>query len=572
MRKVFSIQNCRSLINSQLRFNCGYGIGGFQGIPHIPAPYNEPLRNYEKGSKERHDLLDACKEFKTKTVEIPCIINGKPIFTGKTMKQLMPANHSHVIANVHLASKDMIKEAIEGTLKAREKWGELPYYDRASVFLKAADLLASTWRNKILASTMIGQSKTLWQAEIDAACETIDFLRFNVSYAEKLYTQQPTVHSRGVWNRVEYRPLEGFIAAVSPFNFTAIGANLATTPALLGNGVIWKPSKGAVMSNYIIYEVLKESGLPDGVIQFVPSNRADFAAGVFGDPHLAGLAFTGSTSAFINIWEDIASNLKNMKTFPRISGETGGKNFILLHPSSNLESAINNIIRGAFEYSGQKCSATARAYIPKSVWQKIKDPLLKEVAKLKTGLPDDPSSFLSSVIDETAFNNISGFIERAKKDTATCEILCGGGCDKSKGYFIEPTIILTKNPQSETMTQEIFGPVLTVYVFEDSLIEDEIFKLIDSTSSYALTGSIYGKDRLWLTKAIAKLRNAAGNFYVNDKSTGAVVGQQPFGGARCSGTNDKAGSEMILSRWVSVRTVKENFLDTLTWSYPSVDL
>jgi 1-pyrroline-5-carboxylate dehydrogenase len=538
------------------------------GASTIPKPYNEPMFNYEKGSPQRDALLAECAKLRSKTTEIPCIVNGKEYYTGKILKQLVPSDHKLVVANVHLADKSLMDEAIKGALKAREQWSEMPLEERAAVFLRAAELLSSKYRMVHNAATMIGQSKTMWQAEIDSAAETVDFLRFNSYFAEELYRQQP-INSKGVWNRMEYRALEGFVAAVSPFNFSAIGSNLAGTPAIMGNCVLWKPSKGSVISNWVMYNIYKEAGIPDGVIQFVPSDRNAFQEGVFSSKHFAGINFTGSTAAFIKIWQTIAANLPNYISFPRIVGETGGKNFHLIHTSANLDSAVANTIRGAFEYSGQKCSATSRLYVPKCMWPDFKKKLLSELEHVKVGQPDDPTSFYSAVIDSTAFKNITGYIDRAKQ-SKSCEIIYGGTYDDSVGYFIQPTVILTTDPHYETMEKEIFGPVLTVFLYDEKDF-DGVLKLIDTTSEYALTGSIFATDRAIINKVTKELRNSAGNFYINDKSTGAVVGQQPFGGARTSGTNDKAGSQLILSRWVSVRAIKENFNDLTKFEYPSVD-
>jgi 1-pyrroline-5-carboxylate dehydrogenase len=553
----------RSILRHQIR-----SFNALHGISTVPAPFNEPMKDYAPGSPERTALLEECAKVRSQTIEIPTIINGKEYFTGDIMQQVIPSEHGKVIANVHKCTKELMNEAINGALKAREEWAELPLDDRAAVFLRAADLLSSKYRYKSNAATMIGQGKTIWQAEIDSAAETIDFYRFNAYFAQKLYRTQP-LNTPISWNRLEYRPLEGFVAAVSPFNFTAIGSNLCATPAQMGNVVLWKPSKGALLSNYVIYQILKEAGLPDGVIQFVPSDRNVFQDSVFSHPDFTGLHFTGSTGTFNKLWQHIGQNISKYKTYPKIVGETGGKNFALVHTSANVEHTVHNLIRGAFEYQGQKCSATARAYIPKKLWPEVKKRLLEELPKIKVGQPDDPKSFLSAVIDSTSFNNIKGFIERAKQ-TDACEIMYGGKCDDSTGYFIEPTVIVTKDPLSETMRDEIFGPVLTIYVYDEK-DEDSVLKLIDNTAIYALTGSIFARDAKFINKATHALRNSAGNFYINDKSTGAVVGQQPFGGARASGTNDKAGSEFIMARWCSIRTIKENLRELEHWGYPSVD-
>jgi len=465
---------------------------------------------------------------------------------------------------------------MEGSMKARAQWAEFSLENRAAIFLKAADLLANKYRWEILAATMLGQGKTVWQAEIDAAAETIDFFRFNVKYIEEIYNTQPPKNSPGVWNRMEYRPLEGFVVAISPFNFTAIGANLSTAPAMMGNVVLWKPASTAVLSNYVLYKVLEESGLPPGVIQFVPASGALISEKLINSPNFAGLHFTGSTGVFNDIMANTTANLKKglYKGYPRIVGETGGKDFHFVHESADIVNVVHNTLRGAFEYQGQKCSACSRAYFPQSRWAEAKEMLQKELKKVKMGQPDDFSSFVTAVIDKASFNNIKNYIDEAK-NSPDCEIIAGGNYDNSKGYFVEPTVVVVKDPKHKLMREEIFGPVLTIYVYptdkgEQSYID--ALELCDSTSPYALTGSLFARDRYAVALGEQKLRNASGNFYINDKSTGAVVGQQPFGGARASGTNDKAGSHLNLLRWVSVRSIKENFVPLSDWRYPHMNV
>lgn len=548
----------------------------FIGVAKLPTIHNEPMKNYAAGSKERANLLKKCAEMSSdnkdyKPIEIPVVINGQEIRTGNVREVQQPANHSHTLFKTHLADEKMIQEAIEGSLEARLKWEATPFHHKATVFLKAADLLSTKYRDAANAATMMAQSKTMWQAEIDAAAETIDFWRFNAMYAAKLLGTQQEHHTQHTWNRLEYRGLEGFVAAISPFNFTAIGANLCAAPAQMGNVVLWKPSSEAVLSNYVMFQVMREAGLPDGVIQFLPCDHNAFNKAVFSSPHLAGLHFTGSTGTFNKLWKQIGDNLDTYRAYPRIVGETGGKNFHLLHSSGNVPNFVYHTIRGAFEYSGQKCSATSRAYIPRSLWPEVKQLLVQEMCKIKVGQPNDPTSFLSSVIDRRAYDKITGFIERARANKDN-EILVGGTYSDKVGYFVDPTIVVTKNPKSETMVEEIFGPVLSIYVYEDEQYESDVLDLVDKSTPYGLTGSVFARDRYVLENTLYKLRHASGNVYVNDKSTGAVVGNQPFGGARKSGTNDKAGSEYMLNRWVSMRTIKESFTEADTWGYPSVDI
>lgn len=550
----------------------------FWGAVQVPQVKNEPVKEYGRGSVERASLLKSCDDLVHLTTEItaqiPCVINGKEIFTGDTVKREFPADRHRTLCEIHRADASLIQEAIDGALRAKREWENMAVEHRISVFLRAAELLSTAKRDLVSSATMMGQGKTMYQAEIDAACETIDFWRFNAFYAAKLAQTQPEHHATGVWNRLEYRALEGFVACISPFNFTAIASNLCSAPAQMGNVCVWKPSEASALSNYYIFKTLQEAGLPDGVIQFVPSVGPLFGDVTLNHAELAGLHFTGSTPTFNHLWGKIGNNLHKYRALPRIVGETGGKNFHYVHPSADLENVVYNTIRGAFEYQGQKCSATSRAYIPQSMWNNgLRELLLREVNKIKVGQPNDPTSFMSAVIDEKSFDNITGFIERARNNKNNT-IVAGGTYSKDKGYFIDPTIILTTDPKSETMVKEIFGPVLTIYLYDDQAVNamDDILKLIDETSPYALTGSIFAKDRLAISKASALLRNTAGNFYINDKSTGAVVGQQPFGGSRASGTNDKGGAEFMLHRWVSIRSIKENFGQLHGWGYPSVDM
>lgn len=481
----------------------------------------------------------------------------------------MPSNHKHVLCKFHQANKEILQKAIDAAMAAKPVWEAMPWEDRAAIFLKAADLLAYKYRYQVNAATMLGQGKSVWQAEIDSAAETIDFFRFNVKFAEEIYGFQPPKNSVGIWNRVEYRPLEGYIVAISPFNFTAIGANLPSSPALMGNVVLWKPASTAVLSNYIVFKTLQEAGLPPGVINFIPGSGSLIGDTLLNSPHFGGLHFTGSTGVFNGIMFKTAQNLNNRlyRSYPRIVGETGGKDFHFAHKSADVENLVYNTLRGAFEYQGQKCSACSRAYIPDNLWPQFKEKIVAALKQVKMGHPDDFTNFMSAVIDKNAFNSIRGYIDHAKQNTNEFEIVHGGKCDDSEGYFIEPTVVLSKNPKSKLMEEEIFGPVLTVYVYPADKYE-ETLKLCDSTSPYSLTGSIFAQERTAIETATRLLRNSSGNFYINDKSTGAVVGQQPFGGARASGTNDKAGSLLNLLRWVSARSIKENFIPLTDWKYP----
>lgn len=537
------------------------------GLPKIPQPYNEPTREYAPGSKDRDMLMNAVQKIKDSSPEsIPVVINGKEEHTKDQGTQVMPSNHKHVLAKYSKADEDMLGRAVEGALVAKEKWERLPLEDRTSVFLKAADLVSGKYRYDILAATMLGQGKNIVQAEIDAAVETVDFWRFNCKYTEEIYKTQP-LSPKGQWNRVEYRPLEGFVFAVSPFNFTAIGANLPTVPAIVGNVSLWKPSETAMLSNWMIYNILREAGLPEGVIQFLPGDGPRVGNHLIKNEHLAGLHFTGSTATFKTLWKQISENLDNYRSYPRIVGETGGKNFHLIHESADVEHVVNSTIRGAFEFCGQKCSATSRVYVPDTMAKQFKTRLAEEASKIKMGDVTDPSIFMSSVIDGKSFNKIKSYIEHARS-ASDAKILFGGNCDDSVGYFIEPTIIETTNPNFKTMQEEIFGPVVTIYEYPANKYE-ETLHLCNKTSPYGLTGSIFARDRYAINKADDILRHSAGNFYINDKCTGSVVCQQPFGGARASGTNDKAGFGQSVTRWMSTRSIKENFLPLESWAYPS---
>ncbi|OIR20139.1 MAG: 1-pyrroline-5-carboxylate dehydrogenase [Marine Group III euryarchaeote CG-Epi4] len=530
-------------------------------------PNNEPILDYEPGSSEKEALLKELNRQMEEVIEIPCIINGEKIYTNNTVTQVIPHNHSHIIANVHLAGKKEIEKACQSAIEAQKDWIELGMDKRAQIFEKCAELLAGKWRMKINASTMLNQSKTAFQAEIDAACELIDFWKFNAHYVREFHEQyQPLVSPEGNLNTTEIRPLEGFVLAVTPFNFTSIAANLPSAPAMVGCTALWKPSRNSYHSNYLLMELMMEAGLPAGVINFLPGSGSEITETCLSNPDFAGLHFTGSTAVFQGIWQRIAEALPNLRSYPRIVGETGGKDFVVAHPDCDTKGLLVALLRGAFEYQGQKCSAASRAYVPKSVWEKMGDDLVSEVDKIKMGDASDFSNFMTAVIDERAFDKISGYINRASKDS-NCEIIAGGNCSNESGWFIEPTIILTKNPDSETMVEEIFGPVLTVYVYEDNEF-DEVLDLCDKASPYALTGSIFSTNEENILKAYNKLRFTAGNFYINDKPTGAVVGQQPFGGARASGTNDKAGGPLNLLRWISPRSVKRNNLKIHDWKYP----
>ena len=530
-------------------------------------PDNEPILGYEPGSAEKETLLEEMNRQMEEIIEIPCIINGEKIYTGNTVKQVIPHNHRHVIAKVHIAGKKEVENACQSAINAQESWIELGMDERAKIFEKCAEKLAGEWRMKINAATMLNQSKTAFQAEIDAACELIDFWKFNAYYAREFHEQyQPLVSPEGNINTTEIRPLEGFVLAVTPFNFTSIAANLPSAPAMVGCTALWKPSRNSYHSNYLLMELMMEAGLPAGVINFLPGSGSEITEICLANPDFAGLHFTGSTAVFQGIWQRIAEALPNLRSYPRIVGETGGKDFVVAHPDCDRKGLLVALLRGAFEYQGQKCSAASRAYVPSSVWDSMGDDLVKEVEKIKMGDATDFSNFMTAVIDDRAFNKINGYIDRARDDT-NCKIITGGNSNDETGWFIEPTIILTKNPNSETMVEEIFGPVLTIYVYEDNDFED-VLDLCDKASPYALTGSIFSSSEENIQKAYNKLRFTAGNFYINDKPTGAVVAQQPFGGARASGTNDKAGGPLNLLRWISPRSVKRNNLKIHDWKYP----
>jgi 1-pyrroline-5-carboxylate dehydrogenase len=531
----------------------------------VPEPKNEPVRAYAPGTPERAELKAKLAALKKQEVEVPLVIGGKEIRTGKTAEMAMPHNHAYRLGVYHQAGEKEVGMAVEAALEARKIWAEMPWEHRVAVFLKAADLLAGPWRSTLNAATMLGQSKTAFQAEIDSACELIDFWRFNPHYMAQLMAEQP-YSPAGVWNRMEFRPLEGFVFAVTPFNFTSIAGNLPTAPALVGCTVLWKPASSAVYSAYQIVKLLEAAGLPPGVINFIPGSGGKVGNPVMASPHLAGIHFTGSTDVFQGMWKTVGNNISGYKYYPRIVGETGGKDFIFAHSSADIDALVTASLRGAFEYQGQKCSAASRMYIPRSLFGKFRDRWVSEVARIKVGDVEDFTQFMGAVIDRAAYTSIKSAIDYAAKSDEA-EILTGGVCDDSAGYFIQPTTIVTTNPRFRTMEEEIFGPVLTLYVYEDSRL-DEAVELCDATSPYGLTGAVFGQDRAALVRIEARLRNAAGNFYINDKPTGAVVGQQPFGGARASGTNDKAGSAMNLLRWMSVRSIKELFLPPRDWTYP----
>jgi len=527
------------------------------------------LKDYAPGSEDAKLLKAACDKLRKECPDIPCVVGGKEIRTGDVKKQLVCSDHKHVLCTFHQANEKVLEEAIKSSMDAKPKWDALPFEDRAAIFLKAADLLANKYRYECNAATMLGQGKSVWQAEIDSACESIDFWRFNPKFAEEIYSMQPPKNSKGVWNRVEYRPLEGYVVAISPFNFTAIGANLPTAPAIMGNVVLWKPASTAILSNWILFKVLREAGLPDGVINFIPGSGALIGEILLNSPHFAGLHFTGSTEVFNGIMYKTALNLNKRlyKSYPRMVGETGGKDFHFVHKTAEVDNVVNSTIRGAFEYQGQKCSACSRAYFPDNLWPEIRTKMVSGLSKIKMGQSDDFESFMSAVIDKNSFNNIKSYIDEAKNNPNDYEIVFGGKCDDSVGWFIEPTLIVCKNPKAKLMQEEIFGPVLSVYIYPADKFE-ETMKLCDETSPYALTGAFFAQDRYAIDSAFKALRNSAGNFYINDKSTGAVVGQQPFGGARASGTNDKAGANLNLLRWVSARSIKENFIPLKHYSYP----
>jgi len=536
-----------------------------KGFFHVPTPVNEPVKSYAPNSPEKAAVLAAYKKMWQETIDVPNYIGSEEIRTGNTRSMTAPHDHQHVVGTYHLAEKAHIEQAIAAALEARKKWATLAWEQRAAIFLKAAELIAGPYRARINAATMIAQSKTIFQAEIDASCELIDFLRYNVAFMTQIYNDQPKSIS-DVWNRVEYRPLEGFVYAITPFNFTAIAANLPASAALMGNTVVWKPSDSQVFSAKIIIDVFKEAGVPDGVINVVFGDPVMITDTVLASPDFAGVHYTGSTFVFKEIWKKIGTNIHTYKTYPRIVGETGGKDFVLAHPSANVKQVVTGITRGGFEFQGQKCSAASRAYIPASLWPAVKEQLITDVKSMKMGSPEDFGNFITAVIHEGSFDKLARYIDQAKQD-ADAEIIVGGTYDKSKGYFIEPTVIVTTNPKYTTMETELFGPVVTVYVYEDAKWAATL-ALVDGTSDYALTGAIFSQDRYAIEEATLALQNSAGNFYINDKPTGAVVGMQPFGGARASGTNDKAGSMQNLLRWVSPRTIKETMVTPEDYRYP----
>jgi 1-pyrroline-5-carboxylate dehydrogenase len=536
-----------------------------KGFYQVPKAVNEPVKSYAPNSPEKAAVLAAYKKMWNEKIDVPMYIGSEQVRTGNTQNMSAPHDHQHVVGTYHLAEKKHITDAIAAALEARKKWAQMPWEHRAAIFLKAAELIAGPYRARINAATMIAQSKTIFQAEIDASCELIDFLRYNVEFMTQIYSDQPKSVS-DIWNRVEYRPLEGFVYAITPFNFTAIAANLPASAALMGNTVVWKPSDSQVFSAKIIIDIFKEAGVPDGVINVVFGDPVMITDTILASPDFAGVHYTGSTFVFKEIWKKIGNNIHTYKTYPRIVGETGGKDFIVAHPSANVKQVVTGITRGAFEFQGQKCSAASRAYIPQSLWPAVKEQLTIDVNSMKMGSPEDFGNFITAVIHEGSFNKITSYIDQAKKD-ADADIILGGNYDKSKGYFIEPTVIVTTNPKYATMETELFGPVVTIFVYEDSKWA-ETLKLVDETSEYALTGAIFSQDRYAIVEATKALQNAAGNFYINDKPTGAVVGMQPFGGARASGTNDKAGSMQNLLRWVSPRTIKETFVTPEDYRYP----
>ncbi len=537
-----------------------------KGFFNVPEPVNEPVLSYAEGSNERKLLQQAIQVALAQEADIPMYIGGEEVRTDRKVSIHPPHQHKHTLGYYSEGGKSHVQAAIDAALAAKADWESLPWEQRAAIFLKAADLIAGPYRYKLNAATMLGQSKNAFQAEIDSACEIVDFLRFNVKYMSEIYMQQPPVSPRGFWNRVEQRPLEGFVFALTPFNFTAIAGNLPTSAAMMGNVVVWKPANTQVYSANVLMEVFREAGVPDGVINLVYVDGPSAGEVIFTHPDFAGIHFTGSTGVFQHIWKTIGENINRYRSYPRIVGETGGKDFILIHPSADVKASATAIVRGAFEYQGQKCSAASRVYIPESLWPQLRELIVSDVESFKIGPIDDFSNFINAVIDEKSFDKLAKYIDQAKEDS-DAEIIVGGTYDKSEGYYIHPTVIKANRPDYVTMCEELFGPVLTVYVYEDDKWE-EMLKVIDNTSIYALTGAVMAQDRYAISQATYALRNAAGNFYINDKCTGAVVGQQPFGGARGSGTNDKAGSMINLLRWVSPRTIKETFDPPTDYRYP----
>ncbi len=539
-----------------------------KGIYKVPLAINESIRSYASGSIERKELKAMLKELRSIEIDIPMYIGNKEVRSDNKIRLSPPHDHKHTLGHFHKSDKSHVEQAINAALEAKEKWSNLSWEHRASIFLKAAELIAGPYRSKLNAATMLGQSKNAFQAEIDSACEIIDFLRFNVQYMTEIYGEQP-ISGPGVWNRLEWRPLEGFIYALTPFNFTAIAGNLPSSCAMMGNVVVWKPSNTQVYSANVLMEIFKKAGLPNGVINLIYPSGPDAAEVVFNHKDFAGIHFTGSTEVFQNIWQTIGNNIHKYRSYPRIVGETGGKDFIMAHKSAEAKSLAVALSRGAFEYQGQKCSAASRAYIPSNLWNEVKAYVLEDLKSMKMGPTEDFTNYINAVIDEKSFDKLVKFIDSAKKDNQV-EIIAGGNYDKTKGYFIEPTIIVAKDPKYVTMCEELFGPVLTIFVYDENKYE-ETLELIDSTSIYALTGAILAQDRYAIELATKKLSNAAGNFYINDKCTGAVVGQQPFGGSRGSGTNDKAGAKINLLRWVSPRTIKETFVPPIDYKYPFLE-
>ena len=538
-------------------------VAAFAGVRRVPQPVNDPNRSYAPGSPERAELKARLKTMAAEKLDIPLIIGGKEVRTGRTAQAVMPHDHKHVLADYHLAGPEHVQQAIAAAASARREWGSWPWEDRAAVLLRAAELLATTWRSTVNAATMLGQSKTAFQAEIDAASEMIDFWRFNAYFAQQLYEEQP-ISGPGVWNQMEYRPLEGFVYAISPFNFTAIGGNLTTAPALMGNTVIWKPASSAILSGYYTLKLLESAGLPPGVINFIPGDPREISNQLLDSSELAGVHFTGSTEVFNGMWKKIGENIGRYRGYPRLVGETGGKDFIVVHPSADPVEVAVAIARGGFEYQGQKCSAASRVYVPRSLWNDVRDRTIALMAEIKVGDVTDFRNFMGAVIDKKAFTKIGGYLDDAKRNA---KILAGGTAAGDDGYFIQPTLIETADPGYRALCEEIFGPVVTAYVYPDNEWR-ETLDIVDRTSPYALTGAVFSRDRNAVREAMSVLRNAAGNFYINDKPTGAVVGQQPFGGARGSGTNDKAGSKLNLVRWVSARTIKETFAPPRDFAYP----
>jgi 1-pyrroline-5-carboxylate dehydrogenase len=535
----------------------------FAGRRRVPRPENDPNLSYAPGTPARAELKARVKKMADEVIDIPVIIGGKECRSGTTERVVMPHKHSHVLATYHKASAEHVKKAVDTALEAQREWSSWSFDARAAVFLRAAELLATSWRSTLVAATMLGQSKTAFQAEIDAASELVDFWRFNVGFAAELLSEQPD-STHNVWNQMEYRPLEGFVYAVSPFNFTAIGGNLPGAPALMGNAVVWKPASTAMLSNYYVMRLFEAAGMPPGVINFVPGDSVQISNILLDHPELAGIHFTGSTRVFNSMWQRVGQNLGKYRGYPRLVGETGGKDFIVVHPSADPQEVAVAAVRGAFEYQGQKCSAASRMYVPKSQWNDIRDRMVAMMKDIKMGDVRDFRNFMGAVIDKKAFEKISGYVEDAKKNA---KVIQGGGCKGDEGYFVQPTLVESTDPGYRSLCEEIFGPVLSVYAYDDAKWS-ETLDIVDRTSPYALTGAVFARDREAIVEATFALRNAAGNFYINDKPTGAVVGQQPFGGARASGTNDKAGSKMNLVRWVSARTIKENFAPPSDYKYP----